>query len=73
MTDAVNKNPFKVGDRVVFSPSEHTIGWEWSSFERLRLKPGDIGVVTSIEKGDYLYLDDRRGGFHWQNFRRAID
>jgi hypothetical protein len=72
MTDEKATNPFKIGDRVVFSPSKHTIGWEWSSFDRVRLKPGDTGVVTRIEKENYLYLDDGRGGFHWESFKKAI-
>jgi hypothetical protein len=64
-------NPFKLGDRVVFAPNERAIGWAWSSFDRLRLKPGDAGVVTRIENNGYLYLDDERGGFHWECFQLA--
>jgi hypothetical protein len=71
MTDEKAANPFNIGDVVVFSPSEHTVGREWSSFDRVRLKPGDVGVVTRIEKEDYLYLDDGRGGFHWESFKKA--
>jgi hypothetical protein len=62
-------NPFRLGDRVVFVPDEHASGWAWSSFERVRLKPGDAGVVTRIADDSYLYLDDERGGFHWECFR----
>jgi hypothetical protein len=64
-------NPFNLGDRVRFSPDEHAIGWSWPSFERLRLKPGDIGLVTRIDKDLYLYLDDERGGFHWECFEEV--
>jgi hypothetical protein len=64
-------SPFKVGDRLVFSPNERTVGWIWSSFKRVRLKPGDVGVVTQIKDGVYIYLDDGRGGFHWECFKRA--
>jgi ATP-dependent exoDNAse (exonuclease V) alpha subunit len=63
-------NPFKIGDKVVFTPDEHAIGWTWSSFDRLRLKPGDIGVVTKIVE-DALYIDDGRGGFSWECFKPA--
>jgi hypothetical protein len=68
---AQNENPFKVGDRVVFKPDEHATGWAWSMFDRVRLKPGDSGVVTRIDKNAYLYLDDGRGGFHWQCYEKG--
>ena len=63
------ENPFKVGDRVAFRPDERAIGWTWSTFERVRLKPGDTGVITRIDENAYLYLDDGRGGFHWECFK----
>jgi hypothetical protein len=37
----------------------------------MRLKPGDIGIVTRVEQGAYLYLDDGRGGLHWECFKGA--
>jgi hypothetical protein len=64
-------NPFKVGDEVIFDPDQRAMGWSWSSFDRVRLKPGDSGIVTRIDDGMYLYLDDGRGGFHWQTFKRV--
>jgi ATP-dependent exoDNAse (exonuclease V) alpha subunit len=65
------ENPFKIGDRVKFVPDERTTGWSYATFVRVRLKPGDIGTVTRIAEGQYLYLDDSRGGFHWQCFTEA--
>ncbi len=62
--------PFKIGDRVIFSPDEHAVGWTWSSFDRLRIHPGDIGVVTRISEGA-IYIDDERGGFAWECFKPA--
>jgi len=70
MTTEQADNPFKIGDRVVFAPNEHAIGWAWSGFDRLRLKPGDEGIVTRIEN-DSLMIDDERGGFHWKCFKLA--
>lgn len=64
-------NPFKIGDQVTFAPDDHTVGWSWSSFDRLRLHPGDTGIITRISKEDYLYLDDDRGGFHWECFKKG--
>jgi hypothetical protein len=71
MTDEKSTNPFNVGDRVTFAPDDRTIGWAWSSFDRLRLQPGDTGTVTRVDKEAYLYLDDDRGGFHWECFKKA--
>ena len=62
-------NPFKVGDRVCFQPNERTIGWSWSSFDRVRLEPGAVGTVSRVQDEQYLYLDDDRGGFHWECFQ----
>jgi ATP-dependent exoDNAse (exonuclease V) alpha subunit len=63
-------NPFKIGDKVVFCPNEHAIGWAWSSFDRLRIHPGDVGVVTEIVD-DALFIDDARAGFSWECFKSA--
>jgi len=71
MTDTHTMNPFHIGERVTFAPDDHTVGWAWSSFDRLRLQPGDTGTVTRIDQGVYLYLDDDRGGFHWECFKKA--
>ena len=71
MTNEQLANPFKIGDKVVFTPDQHVIGWAWSSFDRLRLKPGDEGLVTRVEHSSYLFLDDERGGFHWECFQRV--
>jgi hypothetical protein len=63
-------NPFKIGDKVVFSPDARTIGWTYSSFNRLRIQPGDVGIVTKIVN-DALFIDDGRGGFSWECFKRS--
>jgi small-conductance mechanosensitive channel len=63
------ENPFKVGDTVEFAPDERTIGWTWSSFDRLRIHPGDKGIVTKIV-GRCIFIDDGRGGFDWECFRK---
>ena len=64
-------NPFKIGDKVVFAPNEHTVGWSWPTFERIRLKPGDVGIITRIERENYIYLEDEKGGFHWECFKHT--
>ena len=67
----IQTSPFEIGDRVQFCPDERTAGWLWPIFDRMRLKPGDVGFVTKVDHGVYLYLDDGRGGFHWECFKKA--
>jgi hypothetical protein len=62
--------PFRIGDQLRFVPDVHAEGWSWPNFERVRLKPEDTGTVTRIEKGQFIFLDDNRGGFHWECFRK---
>jgi ATP-dependent exoDNAse (exonuclease V) alpha subunit len=69
MTVQMKTNPFKIGDRVEFTPNNHAYGWTCHSFDRMRLKPGNTGVITRIDKGMYLFLDDDRGGLHWECFQ----
>jgi hypothetical protein len=63
--------PFKVGDTVIFSPSEHTRGWYQHAWDKLRIKPGDQGIITRIDQGVYVYLDDNRGGFFFDEYKLA--
>jgi hypothetical protein len=37
----------------------------------MRLKPGDTAIITRIDKDVYLFLDDDRGGLHWECFERS--
>jgi hypothetical protein len=69
MTEEQAPCPFKIGDRVTFLPDERTYGWTWPLFEVMRLKPGDSGKVTRIAQDMYLYLDNERGGMHWECFK----
>jgi hypothetical protein len=45
----VCQNPFKIPDQVMFAPDERTVGWEWPTFERIRLKFDDVEVITRRE------------------------
>jgi hypothetical protein len=63
--------PLKLGQRVMFTPDERAIGWSYPTFDRVRLKPGDAGTITRIDDNGYIYLDDERGGFHWECFLLA--
>lgn len=63
-------NPFKIGDKVVFDPDRRTIGLTYSSFDRLRIHPGDAGTVTKIVDGA-IFIEDGRGGLSWPCFKRS--
>jgi hypothetical protein len=65
------KCPFKIGDQVVFVPHRHTTGWYQHAWDRFRTKPGDSANVTRIDRGQYLYFDAERGGFHWEYLKNA--
>jgi hypothetical protein len=73
MKDADTSCPFDIGDEVLFAPDERARGWSSPIFDRLHLRPGDTGIVTRIDIGEYLYLDGDRGGFHWQCFKKRPD
>jgi len=68
----VSKCPFKLGDKVKFVPSERTKGWHQHSFERLGLKPGQVGQIEEIRENTYIYIDkEKKGGFPWTDFRKV--
>jgi hypothetical protein len=71
MISSPKANPFKIGDKVIFKPTDRAYGWYWPYFDRFRLHPGDEGIVTRIHDGVYLYLDDDRGGFAWDCFEKV--
>jgi hypothetical protein len=66
----IDECPFNVGDRVVFAPDERTKGWQGEAFDRFGVHEGDKGVIARIEGGQYVWLENDRGGFHWQCFKR---
>jgi hypothetical protein len=46
-------NPFKIGDKVIFAPDERAGGWQWLVLiARIKLKPGDVGIITQIARED---------------------
>lgn len=65
------KNPFHVGDKVVFAPNERTLGWHQHSLERWGLLPGQEGTVSQVS-GDHVEIDDNaESGMHWSQFKPA--
>jgi ATP-dependent exoDNAse (exonuclease V) alpha subunit len=59
-------NPFQIGDKVVFAPNDHALGWSCMSLDKFRIYPGDAGTISKISDDSYLYIEDDRGGFHWE-------
>lgn len=59
--------PFRVGDRVIFTPSERTRGL-YQNIESFGVRLGETLVIREIKNGLYLYFDDGAGGWPWTEF-----
>lgn len=59
--------PFKIGDVVKFTPSERTLGWH-QDIERFGLKQNETAEIKRIKDYKYLYFENDKGGFHWQEY-----
>ena len=64
---AMNKCPFSVGDCVRFVPSSRTKGL-YQNLDRFGLKIGEIARIKEIRDGIFLYFEEGRGGFPWNEF-----
>ena len=55
--------PFKVGDRVKFTPDEHAQDWSWPTFDRLRayVASGASRKQTSNDTDIYRRDEERQG------------
>lgn len=62
-----DKCPYNIGDRVRFTPSKRTKGL-YQDIERFGLKPNQVAIIREIRDGVYLYFDDGKGGFPWNEF-----
>ena len=72
MSRAAPACPFKVGDRVVYSPDYRGIYLESNS--PVRLEPGKTYVVNEVQKGEYIIVAGYHhplGGLHWTSFKLA--
>lgn len=63
------KCPFKIGDRVKFTPSDRTRGL-YQNIESHGLIPGNIYKIVKIKDGTYLYFSEG-GGWPWNEFESA--
>ena len=62
--------PFRVGDRVRFTPSERTRGL-YQSIESFGIRPGETQPITEIRNGCYLYFANGSGGWPRNEFSAA--
>jgi hypothetical protein len=62
--------PFRVGDKVRFTPSSRTSGL-YQDIARFGVRPGDERVVEEIREGVYLYFAGGQGGWPWNEFTKA--
>ena len=62
--------PFKIGDRVVFSPGTRTRGL-YQNIERFGMTVGAEYVVREVREGMYLHSDGGADGWPWNEFTRA--
>jgi len=67
MSDAKPTCPYKVGMKVIFSPSERTKGL-YQNIEGFGLTPGGIYRIKEIRDGLYLYFEGG-GGWPWNEFK----
>jgi hypothetical protein len=69
MTSTNEPSPFKVGDWVVYRPSEKTLGYTVMSPDQLAV--GQRYRVAEIQKDSYIVVEGYRdpgGGLYWTNF-----
>ncbi len=63
----MTKCPFSVGDVVRFCPSERTSSL-YQNIEAFGVKIGQELEIKGIEDGTYLYFEDKKGGWPWNEF-----
>ncbi len=70
--EEVSKCPFKVGDMVRFTPSLETRSFS-KIIEHCGLKIGEVAKIVEIRGGIYLFFENGRGGFPWNEFSPVQD
>jgi hypothetical protein len=65
--------PFKVGDTVVYHPSERGLALEVMSSAEGKLIPGEEYLITEIKNCAYVVVQGYRhpgGGLYWTEFQK---
>jgi len=74
MSNQKQQCSFKVGDRVIYKPSERGWGQVIMSSPSGKLERGKEYTVTAIVKNAYIVVEgysDPGGGIHWTEFKSA--
>ncbi|MFC1863941.1 hypothetical protein ACFL1Z_08330 [Thermodesulfobacteriota bacterium] len=64
----INKCPFKIGDKVKFTPSERTKG-QYQDIEGMGISIGEIITIADIKDDGYLYNINGKGGWPWSEWK----
>lgn len=59
--------PFVIGDYVRFTPSKRTLGL-YQNWEGYGVGIGVVYQIKEIKDGIYLYFQDGKGGWPWNEF-----
>jgi hypothetical protein len=59
--------PFRVGQRVRFTPTERTKGL-YQSIESFGVEIGELVVIEEIKEGTYVYCHGGKGGWPWNEW-----
>lgn len=70
MENSTQECPFKIGDKVKFTPSERTKG-QYQNIEGFGLEENKDYIIREIKDSIYLYFDDGKGGFPWNEFKSS--
>jgi len=63
-----NKCPFKIGDKVIFTPSERTKG-QYQDIESMGISIGEVITIAEIKDNCYLYSLKGMGGWPWSEWK----
>ena len=62
--------PYKVGDKVRFSPSDRTKGL-YQNINKGQVQEGEVMIIKEIKDQCYLYGEGGKGGWPWNEWERV--
>jgi hypothetical protein len=64
--------PFRIGDRVIYRPSDSGYRYEQNSRSPRHLVPGECYEIAALRMGEWITLrglEDRPDGWYWTEFQ----